>query len=231
MLAIILRAVYESPFFLARRAGRCYCCGMEQVLERDWKAIAADFEKRHLPRIERQLSYSFRHLKGEARLEAMQKARTQAWLLFRQDLEAGNNPADYISRIAGFAVNRANINREITGCEPAKDVMSLKAQLTHGYTVTGLPDKSTLSGNEITEGLTDKKNCSVPDQVWFRVDIPRWLDQIPNQRDREIAEGLMQGYSTTEMAKVHGVSLGRIAQIRRELYQNLQEFEGEAVAR
>jgi hypothetical protein len=65
----------------------------------------------------------------------------------------------------------------------------------------------------------------VPDQVHFRIEFPRWLGAQTN-RNRQIAETLALGYSTSEVAGKFNLSPARVSQIRRELYDSWNEFTG-----
>jgi hypothetical protein len=46
-------------------------------------------------------------------------------------------------------------------------------------------------------------------------------------RDRQVAEALVVGESTTDVAGHFGVTPGRIAQLRRELCESWSAFHGE----
>ena len=45
-----------------------------------------------------------------------------------------------------------------------------------------------------------------------------------------MARDLAYGCSTSEVAQKHGVTAGRVSQLRRELYEGWQVYQGEAVA-
>ena len=66
------------------------------------------------------------------------------------------------------------------------------------------------------------------DQVAVRMDVRAWLATL-SRRTRRIAKDLVYGCSTSEVAKQHGVTAGRVSQLRRELYEGWQVFQGEAV--
>ena len=66
----------------------------------------------------------------------------------------------------------------------------------------------------------------MPDQVWFRIDFPRWLSRL-SARDRRMAEALAAGSRPGEVAAAFGASAGRISQKRREFYDSWRAFHGE----
>jgi hypothetical protein len=59
-----------------------------------------------------------------------------------------------------------------------------------------------------------------------RIDFGNWL-QVLTARLRRIAKVLATGESTTRAAKRFSVSPGRISQIRQELKQSWETFQGE----
>jgi hypothetical protein len=58
----------------------------------------------------------------------------------------------------------------------------------------------------------------VPDQVCFRLDFPVWR-LSRTERDRRVIDDLMMGERTLDVSKKHGLSPGRISQLRRD-FQN-----------
>ena len=65
-----------------------------------------------------------------------------------------------------------------------------------------------------------------PTRPAFRVDFEDWLASLP-ARDRRVAELLATGEMTQEVARMVGISPGRVSQLRRELAESWQEFQGE----
>jgi hypothetical protein len=110
--------------------------------------------------------------------------------------------------------------------EKTKDVMSPRAQQMRGFTVAKLPDFSTLSTNPLVEALTDNTQTPPDEAAAFRIDFPAWLIQLGDRR-RRIAEDLMMGERTMDVANQQGVSPGRISQLRREFKGDWQHFCGE----
>ena len=66
----------------------------------------------------------------------------------------------------------------------------------------------------------------VPDQVAFRLDFPAWLLSL-SQRDRRVVEDLLLGERTLDVARRHGLSPGRVSQLRREFLDGWRAFCGE----
>jgi DNA-directed RNA polymerase specialized sigma subunit len=76
---------------------------------------------------------------------------------------------------------------------------------------------------DVESGVDDNTQTSPPDQAAFRVDIPEWLSKLTDKK-RRIMKDLMQGDGTMEAATKHGVSPGRVSQIRQEAYDDLAEY-------
>lgn len=79
---------------------------------------------------------------------------------------------------------------------------------------------------EWREAVVEDTRTPVPEQACFRVDFPAWLERL-NERERRIAQALAASYSTSEVAEEHGLSLGRVSQLRRELHQAWERFHGQ----
>ena len=61
------------------------------------------------------------------------------------------------------------------------------------------------------------------------MDVGAWFATL-TKRMKEIAKDLAFGCSTSEVAKKHGVTAGRISQLRRVLEESWAAFQREAVA-
>ena len=66
----------------------------------------------------------------------------------------------------------------------------------------------------------------MPDQVIFRNDFPAWL-RTRTERDRRVAQDLMVGERTKNVARKFGMSPGRVSQLRRDFHEDWQRFEGD----
>jgi DNA-binding NarL/FixJ family response regulator len=106
--------------------------------------------------------------------------------------------------------------------------LSPLAQRRHHFSVESLPRRSTLSGNIFAEALRDNTKSPPDEQATFRVDFPHWLGSL-GQRARRIAEDLALGEKTQDLARKHGLSQGRISQLRRELHSDWQRFCGDVL--
>ena len=74
--------------------------------------------------------------------------------------------------------------------------------------------------------VVDTRSAPVPDIVSFRVDFADWLKSL-RRRDRRIAESLVLGNRTTDVARRFKVCAGRVSQLRRELAESWRAFVGD----
>ena len=76
------------------------------------------------------------------------------------------------------------------------------------------------------DALVEDKRAGVPDQVAAKIDVGDWFATLTN-RMKEIAKDLAFGCSTSEVAKKHGLTAGRISQMRRVLEESWLVFQQE----
>jgi hypothetical protein len=180
-----------------------------------------------LPRIECHGHVYFRFLKcPDRREDAVAEMVALAWLWFLRLAARGRDATRFGSALATFAARAVRAGRKLGGKDRAGDVLSPAAQVRHGFAVGSLPTYSSLSGNPLEEALTDNAKSPIPEQVHFRVDWPCWL-ATRTDRDRRIVTDLMVGERTSTVAARHGLTSGRVSQLRTEFHQDWLAFLGE----
>jgi hypothetical protein len=113
--------------------------------------------------------------------------------------------------------------------ERSRDLLSPLAQRLHGFVVGKLPDPSTLGTSLLTDALCDNAQTPVPDQVAFRHDFPLWR-LTRTQRDQRVIDELLVGERPLAISRKHGISPGRVSQLRREFHEDWSRFCGDLVA-
>jgi hypothetical protein len=182
-----------------------------------------------LPRIEAHGNVYFRNVKcASTKEERLAEMVAVSWMWWLRLHHKGKDPSQFVSAIASYAARAVRSGRRVCGMEKAKDVMSPRAQQLRGFTVGKLPDFSTLSSNPLTEALTDNTQTPPDEQMCFRIDFPAWLASL-GDRKRRIAEDLMVGERTMDVANRHGLTQGRISQMRREFRDDWTLFCGESL--
>jgi hypothetical protein len=176
-----------------------------------------------LPRIELHGRVYFRHKKGDKRDEAIAEMVALAWKSFVNCVRNGKNPLEFPMALARRAAQGVHNGRRLCGQEKIKDVLSPRAQQQHNFTVVSLPEGSSLHGNVFDEALIDNTQTPVPDQVSFRIDFPAWR-LTRSERDRRVIDDLMLGERTLDVADKHGLTAGRVSQLRRDFQQDWERF-------
>ena len=199
---------------------------MKKIGGIDAEVVKERFLKQY-PRIEEYASIQFSNQRAERRAESIQNTICLTWKGYCQALENGKNPDEFISVLVGYAAAQTRDGRSITGQEPAKDAMSGRAQRKKEFRVEPIPEYSVMIGNNTTQTLADTRHALPPEQAQFRIDTPAWLERLLDKKP--LAEDMMEGYTTKELARRHKKSPGRISQIRQELSDDYHEFHGESV--
>jgi hypothetical protein len=196
-----------------------------------------------LPRIETHAQIHFRHLRCAARrADAIAEVIALCWKWYLRLKEQGKDVNSLVMTLADFAVRHVRCGRRLCGQERAREVFSCRAQHRKGFRVESLPNSTRHHLNTVyadphgqdhldafEERLHDNSVTPPAEQAAFRIDFPLWLAQL-GERNRCIAEDMTLDISTKELAEKHGVSPGRISQLRRELHSDWQRFHGEPSA-
>jgi hypothetical protein len=192
-----------------------------------------------LPRIQLHGEISFRGMKcPESRSEAVAETVALAWKWFTRMAQKGKDATQFPAALATFAARAVQSGRRLCGQEKARDVLSPRAQKRHGFQVEPLP-ASTRSPRErrsapggqkeqdvFEQRLADNTRTPPCDQAAFRIDFKNWL-ATRTDRDRRIIEDMAVGERTQDLARKHGVSQGRVSQLRREFHSDWERFCGE----
>ncbi|MBA4192424.1 MAG: hypothetical protein C0467_31030, partial [Planctomycetaceae bacterium] len=158
-----------------------------------------------LPRIVLHARIYFRHMAcNDTRENAIAETVALTWKWFVGLVQKGKQPEEFVSVMAAYATRAVRSGRRLCGQEKSKDVLSPLAQSRSGFTVSPVPEFSTLDGNEFDEALQDNTQTPIPDQVSFRVDFPAWLS-TRTERDRLIISSLMLGERTLDVSQKYQV--------------------------
>ena len=146
-----------------------------------------------------------------------------AWKWFVRLAARGKDATRFPSVLASYAAKAVRCGRRITGQLAAKDAFNEQTQQKHGFSISKLPDFSTLSTNPLAEALADNTVSPVPDQVQFRLDFPAWT-RSRSHRDRQLIQEMAEGERTQKLAKRFGLSPARISQLRRDFHDDYERF-------
>lgn len=149
-----------------------------------------------------------------------------SWKAYLSLAERGKDMTSFVSRFATLAALAVRCGRRVCGQEPARDVMSARAQRLRGFTVGRLKEYAILEGNELDEALHDNTRTSPCDAAVFRCDFPGWVFALP-ERDRRILIDMARSETTADLATKYHLSPARISQLRRKFHEGWTQFCGE----
>jgi len=177
-----------------------------------------------LPRIRLHAQIFFRHLKCPHRKDdAIAETLALAWRWYCQLARRGRDAGQFPAALASFPARAAQAGRRLCGQERARDVMSWVAQQEQHFALVSLTEPSGSASVVWKDALHDNTKSSVTDQVCFRCDFPMWR-KSRSGRDRRLIDDLMLGERTWDVARKHGLSAGRVSQLRREFHADWQQF-------
>jgi hypothetical protein len=175
-----------------------------------------------LPEIKKWLRLAFCRLASEAREDAMSEGVVHCLLAYVRLHEQGRTEVATASSLAWYSSRQVRRGRPAVGRMNSKEPLSRYAQV-------GSRNRFERQNGEWIDKLAEDKRASVADQVAAKLDVRAWFATL-TKRMKEIAKDLACGCSTSEVANKHGVTAGRISQLRRTLEESWAAFQGEAVA-
>jgi len=178
-----------------------------------------------LPVIVNYVRPAFRELGPDAKAEAVQEAVANALVAYSRLVAQGRESLAFATVLAKYAIAQVRAGRRVGGKLNILDISSKYCQQRKRFRL-GRLDRFNPQENCWQETIVEDHRTPVLDQVWFRIDFPAWLDSLP-PRDRQIAQRLAEGLSTTEVAHQFGLSLARVSQLRRKFEKSWLKFHGE----
>lgn len=183
-----------------------------------------DFESM-MPAIHRRARIAFRHLQGDARDEAVQEAVCHACMSYARLVEQGRAHAVSPSTLAHYAVARVREGRHVGSPINVRDVCSRYCQQKTCVKVRPL-DRWDDGSAEWKEMLVEDKTATPADLAASRIDVPAFLASL-GKRNRRIAERLATGESTAAVARLFGLTPGRVSQLRQQMSEEWRRFHGD----
>ena len=166
---------------------------------------------------------AFHELDEEALEEAVQEGIAHCYCDYIRLWERGCADRAFASSLARYAIQRIREGRQVgcrlNGCDP----LSRYARRRNGIRLERL-DHCTATGEWIATMVEDRR-ASIPDQVALRIDVSEWFGTL-TRGARAIANDLALGFSTSQVARKYRLSSLRISQMRRELCDSWECFQG-----
>jgi hypothetical protein len=184
-----------------------------------------------LPRIKRHASIFFRHIRCQGqRDDCIAETIALAWGWFVRMAQRGKDASSFASVFACLAARAVRSGRRLCGQTPAQDALSPIAQQRHGFTISSLPQASSLDGNAFDEALVDNTQTPPDEQASFRIDFSAWRSSR-SDRDSHLIDDLMIGRRTCDVARRYGLTPGRVSRLRREFHDDWQGFTAKPARR
>ncbi len=173
-----------------------------------------------LPEIEQKLRVAFCRLDPEALDDAIGEGVVHSLLTYVRLHEQGRAEAATPSSLAWYSSRLVKRGRPAGGRMNGKEPLSRYGQISNEIEVER-------SHGQWIDSLVEDKRAAVADQVAAKLDVGAWFATL-TKRMKEIAKDLAFGCSTSEVAEKHGVTAGRISQLRRTLEESWTAFQQEA---
>ncbi len=173
-----------------------------------------------LPEIQQKLRLAFGRLDPEAREDAIEEGVVHSLLAYVRLVKQGRAVVATPSSLAWYSSRLVKRGRPTGGRMNGKEPLSRYGQISHDIEVER-------SLGPWIDAMVEDKRAPVADQVAAKMDVGAWFATL-TKRMKEIAKDLAFGCSTTEVAEKHGVTAGRISQLRRTLEESWAAFQQEA---
>jgi hypothetical protein len=178
-----------------------------------------------LPRIRSQAQSRFRHLPPEAREEATAEVIASSLVSYARLVTLGQEDRAFATTLVRYAVAQFRAGRRVGSPMNVRDLTSDLCRQKNGVSVEQL-DHFDNPNDEWQELVVEDKHSGPADVATTRIDFGAWLESLP-ERTRYVAETLATGEATSHVARMFGCSASRISQLRRELFNAWQGFQGE----
>ena len=176
-----------------------------------------------LPRIRRQASRAFRHLRTEARHELTAETVANAFCAFVRLARQGKVDLAYATPLAQFGIRQACDGRRVGCRQNTRDVMSVRARRTHGIKIEPIDrwDGKTGAWNQL---LVEDRKAGPAETAAARIDVAEWFSRL-SKRNRTIAKTLALGEPTGAVARKFNLSSGRVSQLRNWFERDWKRFQ------
>ena len=179
-----------------------------------------------LPNIHTRARVAFCGMDAEARQDAISEVVARAYLDYARLVERNMEHVAFPSVLAGYAIRQYLSGRRVGTKVNSGDVHSKTAQRKNGHELVEIGSPGEQNAGGWQEILVENRLTPPPDQAAFRIDFSTWLNTLID-RDRQIAEELAVGESGKDVSERHGISQGRVSQLRGELHDTWVAFHGE----
>jgi hypothetical protein len=158
-------------------------------------------------------------------LDAIQEVVVSAFVSYVRLVERGKADLTYAGPLARYAACQYFRGRRVGNPMNGHDITSAYCQRRKKIMVEQL-DRFDDPTSEWEQLVVEDKHSTPAEVASIRIDFRAWLESLP-VRTRQVAESLATGEATSHVARMFGCSASRISQLRRELFNGWQGFQGE----
>ncbi len=180
-----------------------------------------------LPTVLRQARIAFSSLDPERREDALAEVVANVFAAYARLAELGKEDLAYATPLARYAIRRYYDGRCVGSKFNSRDVSSKRCQRLQNIKMKSFHRFDPDDGRW-REIVVEDRRATPADVAMTRIDFAAWLATL-TPRERSIAMKLAVGERTGTVAKLFGVSAGRVSQMRGELCQAWKVFVGDLV--
>jgi hypothetical protein len=161
---------------------------------------------RLLPDIRRHALSRLRHMRPEARAEAVQEIIADTLVAYVRLVELGKEDLAYPTALVTYAIAKYRAGRRVGGRLNVHDVLSKYCQKRKCVVVERLDQFN--AGEDEWEGLVvEDRHASPADVAATRMDFRAWLKSLL-PRNRRIAQALAMGETTAQTSAARSIASG-----------------------
>lgn len=190
-------------------------------------SIARDPRERFLamlPKIRARANAAFRGCRPAQREDLVAEVVAGAYCAFARLVERGKIELAHPTPLARYAVRQARGGRRVGAKLNIRDVSSDYCRKHKEIPLERL-DRFDRRAEEWREVVVEDRQAAPADVAACRVDFAEWLRRLPARKAR-LARALAGGESTKEAARIFRISPARVSQVRRELKESWEAFQG-----
>jgi DNA-directed RNA polymerase specialized sigma24 family protein len=176
-----------------------------------------------LPDIERYARHVFRRCRDSDREELIAETTARVWLWFVRLSARGKEPSAVFRPLLRFAVLAVKDGRRVGARKNGRELCH-RAKCD-GRRIFSLEERDDRSGSPWKAIVAEARAFSPADAAAARLDIEAWL-RCETVRKRAVANALAVGERPSAIAARLRVSCGRISQLRHDLRQSWERFQG-----
>lgn len=178
-----------------------------------------------LPAIQQQARLAFRARDPETREELTAEVVANSFCAYQRLVERGKQDVAHPTPLSKFAIRQICAGRRVGTKLNINDVSSPYARALRGIVVERL-DKFDPEDAEWREAVVEDRRAGPAQTAAARLDLSAWLQKLGRTK-RRIALKLATGEATSAVARIFGVTAGRVSQLRQELKASWELFQNE----